>query len=415
MIGGLFKSASRVALVAAAGILAGGVAAQAADLGGNCCADLEERVAELEATAARKGNRKMSLTITGAVAAKVLWHDSDADESTRRDKFTIDQANGETSYVRFLGSASLRPGITVGFLIDLDVYDFDSDHVNAVENAGFPVQPDDMYMWVKSDTLGEIAVGRVDQAMDGINAISLAAIPDIQMDDDGDMALLANSGGPFAGGFLQAGDLDGTDDEGGSIRYVSPTIAGFQASASYGHNSAKQLADQNFDGEEVWSVALRYAGEFNSIRIAAGIGYEEEQDDVFSGNKRETLTGSASVMHVPTGLFVNFAAGEETEDELNGGDRVSKLFATSVVAGIEQNWFGVGKTTFYGVWNHNEYDLYGPDDSFESDNWGVGLVQQLDAAATTLHLRYNRYECLEEVGDCTDDANVVVGTAIVKF
>ena len=33
--------------------------ASAADLGGNCCADLEERIAELEATTARKGNRKV--------------------------------------------------------------------------------------------------------------------------------------------------------------------------------------------------------------------------------------------------------------------------------------------------------------------------------------------------------------------
>ncbi len=32
----------------------------AADLGGDCCADLEERIAELEATTARKGNRKVS-------------------------------------------------------------------------------------------------------------------------------------------------------------------------------------------------------------------------------------------------------------------------------------------------------------------------------------------------------------------
>ena len=37
----------------------------AADLGGNCCADLEERIAELESTTARKGNRKVSLTISG--------------------------------------------------------------------------------------------------------------------------------------------------------------------------------------------------------------------------------------------------------------------------------------------------------------------------------------------------------------
>ena len=55
MYGGLKKSASRLALVAAAGVLSTG--AYAADLGGDCCADLEERVAELEATTVRKGNR----------------------------------------------------------------------------------------------------------------------------------------------------------------------------------------------------------------------------------------------------------------------------------------------------------------------------------------------------------------------
>ena len=57
MIGGLLKSSSKLALMAAAGILVGGVSmgsAKAADLGGDCCADLEERVAELEATTARK-------------------------------------------------------------------------------------------------------------------------------------------------------------------------------------------------------------------------------------------------------------------------------------------------------------------------------------------------------------------------
>src|SRR4030042_1840277 len=63
------KKSSLCALVAA-GLLAGGLSAgsaSAADLGGNCCADLEERIAELEATTARKGNRKVSLTISGWV------------------------------------------------------------------------------------------------------------------------------------------------------------------------------------------------------------------------------------------------------------------------------------------------------------------------------------------------------------
>ena len=50
--------------------------AAAADLGGNCCADLEERIAELEATTARKGNRKVSLTVYGQVnEAIIFWDD----------------------------------------------------------------------------------------------------------------------------------------------------------------------------------------------------------------------------------------------------------------------------------------------------------------------------------------------------
>ena len=38
--------------------------ARAADLGGACCADLEERIAELEATTASKGSRRVRLAIS---------------------------------------------------------------------------------------------------------------------------------------------------------------------------------------------------------------------------------------------------------------------------------------------------------------------------------------------------------------
>ena len=58
----------RWAVAAAAVVLGGGmVPASAADLGGDCCADLEERIAELEATTARKGNRKVKLEVSGLV------------------------------------------------------------------------------------------------------------------------------------------------------------------------------------------------------------------------------------------------------------------------------------------------------------------------------------------------------------
>ena len=50
--------------------------ARAADLGGDCCAGLEERVAELEATTVRKGNKKVSVTLYGQVnRAALFWND----------------------------------------------------------------------------------------------------------------------------------------------------------------------------------------------------------------------------------------------------------------------------------------------------------------------------------------------------
>src|SRR5256714_15538211 len=105
MIGGLLSNTSRLALVAAAGMFMGGVAmpsAKAADLGGDCCADLEERVAELEATTARKGNRKMSLTITGQVNRLIMaWGDG----HPHGIYYGIDKANNSSRF-SFLGEAS---------------------------------------------------------------------------------------------------------------------------------------------------------------------------------------------------------------------------------------------------------------------------------------------------------------------
>src|SRR3990170_3062418 len=120
MIGGLLKSTSRVALFAAAGMFVGGVAmpsAKAADLGGDCCADLEERVAELEATTARKGNRRMSLTVTGQVHRMILWwddgHKSDA-------YYGLDNTNSSSRFV-FLGSAKVTSAVSMGFEIMVEI------------------------------------------------------------------------------------------------------------------------------------------------------------------------------------------------------------------------------------------------------------------------------------------------------
>ena len=81
MNGALMKASSRFAIAAALGLVVGVGSVRAADLGGNCCADLEERIAELEATTVRKGNRKVSLEISGQVNEAVLWWDDGAESN----------------------------------------------------------------------------------------------------------------------------------------------------------------------------------------------------------------------------------------------------------------------------------------------------------------------------------------------
>src|ERR1700687_1569627 len=80
MNGGISARANWGLVIAAIGfVFASAAPASSADLGGDCCADLEERGAELEATTARKGNRKVSLTISGWVNEAVFgWDDGTA-------------------------------------------------------------------------------------------------------------------------------------------------------------------------------------------------------------------------------------------------------------------------------------------------------------------------------------------------
>ena len=105
MNGALMKASCRFAVAAALGLFVGVSSSQAADLGGNCCADLEERIAELEATTARKGNRKMSLTISGQVHRSVVWWD---DGFSSKTYYGIDNTNSSSRFT-FNGTAKPAP------------------------------------------------------------------------------------------------------------------------------------------------------------------------------------------------------------------------------------------------------------------------------------------------------------------
>ena len=155
----VFKlSSNRVALAAAFGLVACGFTpAEAADLGGNCCADLEERIAELEATTARKGNRKVSLTISGWVNEAVFaWDDG-------RERNVYVGTNGlEQSRFRFTGAAKIMNGWSAGYTLEIGVVGAASNRWDQKIDDGdtsnaLTLRKSNWF--IKSDDYGQAAVG----------------------------------------------------------------------------------------------------------------------------------------------------------------------------------------------------------------------------------------------------------------
>jgi hypothetical protein len=403
------KTTSRAALLAAAGILVTGQAyspAQAADLkGGGCCADLEERVAELEATTARKGNRVVSLTVYGQVNRAILiW-----DDGTDSDAYVVDNDVDSTRF-GLMGEAKMKPGWKVGFNIEFEAKDAASDEVsqgydevnedmeNHSEDRGFSdiLRTRLAYWYIDSERLGKLSVGHLATATDGIAEVNLQNNAGKLI---GTTAFVKNFStvpldSPAYDDSPNWGDVAsnlsglGRDD---IVRYDSPSLHGFMLSASAGD-------------DDLWDVALRYKREWNSLRFAAGIGYgydgtgSDFEDETFSS---EILAGSFSIMHVPTGLFLNGSAGEKQYSD--DADRDDATY-WAVQAGIERRWLPYGATTITGEYASYDGDFdassaltfagsdNGSFDSWSVNKWGVSVVQSFDSAALDIYAHFEHWE-----------------------
>jgi hypothetical protein len=405
MIGGLWKSTSRLALAASAAMFVGGMAmpsAQAADLGGDCCADLEERVAELEATTARKGNRKMSLTISGQVNRAVVWWD---DGKLSKTFIGLDNRNSSTR-LDFAGEAKVTPANKIGFEIMFDNQSggttsaFNQFNVDGTVNTGITSvgrQPftgnnaDDYFgglrraaFYLENDKVGRLTVGRYDMA-GAITTIDLGGISAGASSSEelvGGSLLFRGSAGQFYNMALGAvTDPAANQPRQNGLRYDSATFMGFIATAS--------VAEDGTD----WGAMLRYANEFNGFRIAAGAGYEHYGQFVtgqacianpaapptcLNGNGAGPANiditpdvsawgAGLSLMHVPTGLFaqghyIHADFGQNTSATalapVNGFWGQAKQAANPadqwlIQGGISKNWTGFGNTAIFGEYSRN--------------------------------------------------------------
>ncbi|WP_291005732.1 porin [Hyphomicrobium sp.] len=457
MFGGVGKAGWATILVTGGLMLGTSVSAQAADLGGDCCGDLEERVAELEATTARKGNRKVKLTVYGKVNQAVMFWD-DGDE---QNAYVVTN-DASRSRFGFKGGAKINDDLSANFQIEIGVRSANSkrdnqfDAINADE-SGLDVR----HAWwnLKSKKYGTIQVGHTPGAAQEITEINLAGTSDVgkyaDVEDSGGGFFLVREGSAAATNGLQwrrliarTGAAPGEGDRREAVLYESPEFAGFTASAAWG-------------GDDFWDAGLRYEGEFGSIKVEAGIAYSENTDNVDdsashgcparnvdpnTNSKCQGLAGSISVLDTKSGLYGNFAAGEMWDDTVDsaanfagtGVDDTYKFWAAEV--GIQQKWNHLGKTTLFG--QYYQYTGGGitqtvnggdPINSFgaqsaqifssEVDMWGLGAMQKIDAADMKLYALYRHYEFdlqlarggVVQDSEPLEDFQVLMTGAVINF
>lgn len=463
---------------ASIGMLAGAAAvapAQAADLGGDCCADLEERIAELEATTVRKGNRKVSLTLTGFVAQQVLFWD-DGEESN----VYITDTGSVTIGTNFtlLGEAQINSDWSAGFAIRVELNNNDSllvdqgapgtvlgalnlssgDDTNAAQCAVSTGLNDNVgqlcieraYWFVKSKTYGQVSVGTQSSAADNAAVLvdgsgSLVQANYVLYDVNGfttrsngalngfvwghlaNCAALDGQGGAF-------GDCDGIPYN--AVKYDSPTFGGFSFSASWGE-------------DDVWAIAARYAGQLGDFKVSVAAAYHESSDETQLVNIRRDGIGldigataranggldvgffqvGAFVMHTPTGLFLYGAYATENNDTTavaGGGQNSLEGEHYYIKGGINTKINPLGNTVFYAEYNNKQDSLLsllqaaGATGS-EYELFGIGVVQNIDAAAMSMWLSYRHYDAEVDglgAGGTTldvDDFDLVKFGALIAF
>ena len=418
MFGGMKHTGYIGGVLLAACMFATG-AASAADLGGGCCADLEERVAELEATTARKGNRVVSLQITGAVNEAILAWDDGVDS----DAYVVTNTGYQTR-LSFLGTGQINPDLKAGFVVTLGIFGSPSFTVDQTTDEGVGTtagaRPDEIFIreskvYIESSTLGRLTLGQQHTASDEITAINVAR--SLYVDSSAQQV--------FVGSFrMRDGDnltafrfanlmgSDATNPPGDGARFdairYDAKIGGFTLSAAWGEDN-------------MWDAALRYAGLLSGrFKVAAGVAYGErsDADGGTNGVAGSNINGcivlngevdchqigmSGSIMDMGTGLFIHAAYGintDENKDKLGLGDRDNENSFLYTQGGIEKKFMPYGATTLFAMYAQFDTGFTrvgvapgaaGIFENGEVEMWGLGVNQNFESASLDLYLKYNHY------------------------
>ena len=362
--------------------------ARAADLGGDCCQDLEARVAMLEAEAVHHGNRKVKLTISGTVDYALLNETNNfkANSGTA----IVQNANDPTLiHLEAVGTAS--KDIYVGGVIEFGI---NPDSVNIFGKADNTVYARKTYVYVNAGMIRG-SIGHLDQASKGLEA---QTVVDVSMVAPMlDVTTLIQGIVPPA--FSLNGELFGgsTLD---AVRVDINPVAGLYLSASYAGN----FSSTGSGGNGIRDVAIYYRTMIGkTVNVMANAGYRDDN------NGNTFILASAGIHEDVSGLFVQGGYGQAK------GTGSATFFGPgmgwNVQAGISKAIFGpgAGTTTVFGEYAQLKIDANG---SPTPDLYGLGIVQQVGNTSTDVFAGWRKYETRDAASDA---AQTILAGAVIHF
>jgi hypothetical protein len=337
VVGSLTKASSHVAILvtislALAAFASKAIPARAADLGGDCCGDLEERVAELEATTIRKGNKKVVIILSGWVIKSLnWWDDGKIDHAVVGDK---DYDNGTRFAIT--GSATISPGWSAGFNVTVNTWATTFGIFSSqLDDLGPPIGSSNIadvllgggnnygaiatlysYVFVKSDKWGTLNWGHLSPASDnpavladlsgtvlesnavlfegpsfflrpkgqgnsvGTSVLGTATLPGLVGVAWGDLLRCQGIGGGIGADCWPAAQP--------AVRYDSPTWHGLRFETSYGKNELTgplltsgpivtgtdgRLAFVDASDTDFWDISVFYTATWNSLALSAAYAF----------------------------------------------------------------------------------------------------------------------------------------------
>lgn len=393
----------------------------------DCCDELSARIKKLEERAVMSDTKKIMLS--GAVNRAMLWLNNGENSNTAH--VNNDNYN---SRLNITGVANINDDMLVGGTFEIGFYQnttLENDVHNAQSNDDSEKNFRDRIaeLFLESKKFGKLSAGRGDMASaytmeetdlsgtrvtaSGANVWRLASGASFYNKTD------SNNGQYFVewddnlgGVFSNVNGLERND----RIRYDSPKYYGFMLSTSHGYQSSGDLYD----------VALRFAGKFSGIKVAADTSYVRNHS-VTDYHFRQ-VNGSVGVLFpvsmshkADTGINLYFGAAHKDWDF--DGQKDGHFYAGKV--GYIDQFFTLGTTAFAVDYAWSKAMSLAADDGFvnidptftnKGTSWGVFVVQNVDVVATQVYLGYRNYEFKKQNSTLRfKDIDAVVLGACVKL